>query len=189
MPHRRAAGQQTLAFRFDGVDDVLTVDDINLAGTSVTVAVWAKRDAPGVNVEFLSQGSQGQETELEFGFRATNDVTCGFGGDNPNTTEVYPETGWHHWACTYDSATGQRAIYRDGVAVAVSAAAGAYTGSGTFFIGSQLGQTNYFAGLLDQVTVPRAGSVRGGQSLRLRPDRLAAGEPERQHVELRHPRR
>ncbi|MEZ4555810.1 MAG: hypothetical protein R2854_05050 [Caldilineaceae bacterium] len=35
-------GQQTLAFRFDGVDDVLTVDDINLAGTSVTVAVWAK---------------------------------------------------------------------------------------------------------------------------------------------------
>ncbi|MCB0070603.1 MAG: LamG domain-containing protein, partial [Caldilineaceae bacterium] len=146
-------GQHDLAFRFDGVDDVLTVDDINLAGTSFTVAVWAKRDASGVNVDFLSQGSQGQQSELEFGFRATNDVTCGFGGDNLNTTEVYPETGWHHWACTYDSATGQRAIYRDGVAVAVSAAAGAYTGSGTFFIGSQLGQTNYFAGLLDQVTV------------------------------------
>jgi hypothetical protein len=88
------------------------------------------------------------------GFRSTNEFTCAFYGNDLNTAK-YTDTDRHHWACTYDVATKNRIIYRDGVQVAPTSAttANPYQGSGDLYIGRSGSPPTYFKGLVDDVRI------------------------------------
>ncbi|MEM7344038.1 MAG: LamG domain-containing protein, partial [Chloroflexota bacterium] len=154
-PLAQVAGRYGPGLYFDGVSDVLTVDGVDLANQSFTIASWVKRDAEGRNDFIVSQGVDTVNQGLHFGFRANDKFTCAFWDNGLNTTLTYTDSDWHHWACSYDAATNQRIIYRDGVQVAQDTASADYEGSGSLYIGWRIPDNNgnYFAGSMDDVTV------------------------------------
>lgn len=149
------AGRFNNAVDFDGVTDRLTgAAGLNLANRSFTVALWAKRDTLNANNFAFGQGAGTQNQGLVLGFRANNTFTCAFIENDLNTPSAYTDTGWHHWACSYDAATRARQLYRDGVLVAADTSPAHYQGAGLV----QVGRVDYlpgmaFDGLLDEVAV------------------------------------
>ncbi len=140
------------ALSFDGTDDYVSAgSQIALANASFSVAFWAKRNTAGRNDLVISQGTSGTSTLLHMGFRSTDEFTCAF-YSNDLSTAKYTDTGWHHWACTYDAATNTRTIYRDGVQAAQGVASADYQGSGELFVGRYSG-TTYFKGFADDVRI------------------------------------
>lgn len=97
--------------------------DIPLKGKSFTIEFWAKVDNLTENhLPIIGHGkatgdgkvlhiviSKGQQPSLHFlrfGFWGT-----GYDLDTPPQTNI---SGWHHWACVYDSQNKQKRIYCDG---------------------------------------------------------------------------
>ncbi len=141
------------ALDFDGVDDGVEVaPGINLANASFTVAFWAKRSSIDTADMVVTQGTATTNQWLHIGFRANNQFTCAFYYNDLNTP-VYTDTGWHHWACTYNATTNLRSIYRDGVLVAQDTAAADYQGSGTLYIGKRAPNEYFFHGTIDEVGI------------------------------------
>lgn len=141
------------ALDFDGVDDGVEVaPGINLANASFTVAFWAKRSSIDTADIVVTQGTATTNQWLHIGFRANNKFTCAF-YYNDLDTPVYTDTGWHHWACTYNATTNLRSIYRDGVLVAQDTAAADYQGSGTLYIGKRAPNESLFPGTIDEVGI------------------------------------
>ncbi len=141
---------------FDGVDDsVIVGGPIDVANASFSVAFWARRDAPGRWDIALSQGTAATNMLLHVGFRSNDHFTCAFHGNDVDTTNAYTDTGWHHWACTYNAATETRTIYRDGVSVPTNPPTGSghYQGGGDLYVGSYTGSRYPFKGSLDDVWV------------------------------------
>ncbi len=146
-----AKGQVGLAAHFDGTDDYVDVNGINLANSSFSVAFWAKRVGAGRNDPVISQGS-GANSELHIGFRGVGDVfTCAFDSWNVlNTPSSYTDADWHHWACTYDAGNKIRTIYRDGVEVAHDQPTANFQGSGVLQVGYY---GAVFKGSLDELRI------------------------------------
>jgi hypothetical protein len=138
------------AIEFDGVDDGLTANDIAFANQSFSVAFWARRSSTGTYDIAVGQGTGGDNTVLHIGFRNSDVFTCAFWNNDLNTPSAYTDTDWHHWACTYDAATNQRGLYRDGSLVAADTAPSDYQGSGAFWIGNR-NNGDRFGGLLDDL--------------------------------------
>ena len=163
-----------LALDLDGVGDEVTVSGIDLANRSFSVAFWSKRELiNGAYQHIVTQGTGSTNLGLHISFRDTNIFTCAFWNNDLNTSVGYTDTGWHHWACTYDASTNQRIIYRDGVAIASDTASADYQGSGTLYIGSNFGGTQNFPGLVDDVRVyPLALSQAKVQSI------MSGGDPD-----------
>jgi hypothetical protein len=152
-PTTGQAGPSGSAAGFDGYDDAVAADSpISLAGASFSAAFWARRDGTGQDHVVIGQGAAIDSRGLTIGFRAGNQFTCGFWGDDLDTLP-YTDTGWHHWACTYNSATMQRTIYRDGVQVAQAPASANYQGSGSLVVGAFPGGSSFFNGLVDEVRI------------------------------------
>jgi hypothetical protein len=143
------------ALKLDKAEDFVTIaQGPNLTDASFSVAFWAKRDRiePRLNQPVVGQGPNENYKGLHIGFRGdTNLFTFGFYG-NDLDTPAYPDTEWHHWACTYDVSTGERTIYRDGVRVARDTATGRYQGSGALTIG-RLAWWGHFLGLINNVRI------------------------------------
>lgn len=142
---------------FDGVGrHVNTGPGLALAGTSFTIEFWAKRASAGTDHIAINQGlaSAGTDRALFIGFRSTNVFSFGFYNDDLQTTATYTDTDWHHWACTYDAASRERRIYRDGVMIATDTTLAHFQGAGNFIIGANFGgSTQFFHGLLAEVRV------------------------------------
>ena len=149
------AGKYTNALVFDGVDDYVRIeDDVSLTQRSFTVAFWAKRADSAANDQFIFSAGEGALNKgLHIGFR-NNQFMCAFWLNDLSTTETYPDTEWHHWACAYDMQTGKRTIYRDGVVVARDRTnVSAYQGSGDWFLGARFDQVGFFNGMVDELLV------------------------------------
>jgi hypothetical protein len=138
------------ALAFDGSNDGVSVANSNLANQSFSVAFWAKRNTAGTYDIAVGQGTGSNNTVLHVGFRSSNVFTCAFWNNDLDTPSTYTDSNWHHWACTYDAITNQRAIYRDGGLVVAATASADYQGSGTFWIGNR-NNGDHFGGLLDDV--------------------------------------
>ncbi|MEZ4664133.1 MAG: LamG domain-containing protein [Caldilineaceae bacterium] len=76
-----------------------------------------------------------------------------FGQNDLIGTVQYFDTKWHHWVCTYDTASKRRIIYRDGVQVSQDTASANYTGSGVAYIGQGFDGAWRFKGALDEVGI------------------------------------
>jgi RHS repeat-associated protein len=140
------------AVRLDGLTGLASVPGISLANTSFTLEAWAKRDSINTYDWIIGQGSGTTHQGLHFGFRNTNQFTCAFWSNDLNTP-IYTDTDWHHWACTYNAATRDRRIYRDGVLVASDTAAANYAGTGTLQIGNAPPIAGPYAGTIDEVAI------------------------------------
>ncbi len=139
------------ALDFNGTNQYVNAGSgINLANNSFSVAFWAKRDNTGRNDYAVGQGTGNPHYGLHIGFRNNNKFTCAF-FSNDLDTPAYTDTDWHYWACTYDSGTKLRTIYRDGVQVAQDIASAHYQGSGDLLIG--WAPAGLFDGLIDEVGI------------------------------------
>ncbi|NCC33173.1 MAG: hypothetical protein EOM24_14335, partial [Chloroflexia bacterium] len=144
-------GRSHLATAFDGIDDGINAGAVPLANESFTIAFWAKRDGRYRWETVISQGESQTNRGLRLGFTVDNRFRCGFLNTELITRAAFTDQNWHHWACTYNKASGERVIYRDGQRVAgdrTNAGAG-YQGSGALLIGTDT--TTFFAGMLDEL--------------------------------------
>ena len=130
------------SFATNGTGYVDAGGGINLNG-SFSIEFWAQRNAPGVEGYVAAQGTYAMDQGLAIGFRSTDVFTFAFlGGDDLDTAAAYSDVGWHHWACTFDSSTNTRSIYRDGVQVAQLASGNATnTAGGSNFLIGRFGVT------------------------------------------------
>ena len=120
---------------FDGVNDEIQVNGIDLNGASFTIEFWSKRNTTGSNQYYASQGITTTNLGLHIGYRNTDEFTIAF-WSNDLSTPPYTDLNWHHWAVTYDAVTNARNIYRDGALIVSDVAATDYLGSGTFYLGN-----------------------------------------------------
>ena len=127
---------------------------LDLARRSFTLSAWARRvETDGFQV-LLSQGDADEGKGLQFGFRSRSHFTLGFWNDDLTTEVGSTDSDWHHWAATFDSDSGARTIYRDGVAVASDVAKAAYVGSGPVDVGGMRSHpVGRFHGAIDDVRI------------------------------------
>ena len=166
------------ALNFDGTSRPVNAGGaVDLANRSFTVEFWAKRNRSSTSDFIAGQGTGVNNQGLHIGFRADNRFTFAFYGNDLNAFASYgtDTAAWHHWACTYDAATGQRVVYRDGVAIASDTASAAYQGSGDFVLGYAPVQSGSFSGQLDDVRIWNA-ALTGAQVRADRGKRLLGSE-------------
>ena len=145
------------AFRFDGINDVITVPDSTLLDTSViSVSVWVKLEHACDSLTVLSKRSLSDNTGWniernsvqEFAFQAGNGFWPSL---NVTTPDVYLE-GWHHLVAI--NAETQASIYVDGTVQGVSSGTIVSTNSKKVVVGRNTDQNSgYFNGLIDDVRV------------------------------------
>ncbi len=144
------------ALALDGVDELATVPGLTALPSSFTIEFWAKRNAIGRNDFAIGQGTNVTNNGLNIGFRGNNRFIVSFLNNDLDTPQAFTDLGWHHWAVTYDRATGRRVIYQDGAEVANGVTAAAYAGTGALQIGRSAnnGTTGgSFGGALSDVRV------------------------------------
>ncbi len=142
------AAQGVLAF--DGASDHLTTQvAVDLSG-SFTFTFRVRRTRTGAET-VLSQGG-GPASGLTIGFDASDRVRVGFGANMLLSATPLTDTDWHHIAVTHDAATGDRALYVDGVLAGSDVAGGPYTGLGPLVFGTRAWDAGEsFGGELDEV--------------------------------------
>jgi ligand-binding sensor domain-containing protein/signal transduction histidine kinase len=139
--------------RLNGVDQFAKVDSgINLSNISFTIEFWAQRNRTGQTDYAIGQGALPElNNYLHVGFRENNKFTFAFWANDLDTPHSYIDSAWHHWACTYDRASGTRKIYLDGALVSSDKSSRAYQGAGPFYIGRSL--MGLFCGAINEVRV------------------------------------
>lgn len=150
-----AYGPGSPALRFDGANDYVQVDSANspnLVNQSFSIELWARRTRSAENDFLLNLGTASTaNNRLHIGFRANNQMTFAFYGNDLNVDAGAEDLLWHHWAFTFDSATKLRKMYRDGVLVGQDVASANFVGTGPLQIGQYAGL--YFRGPIDEVRV------------------------------------
>jgi len=137
--------------QFDGVDDYIDVDNIDLANKSFSLAAWIKRGRTGVYDFVIAQGQDGQNLGLQFGFANNNKFMFEFYQNG--ITYPYTDNDWHYWVGTYDATTSERKLYVDGNLVAEDTASAHYQGTGNLIIGKRYLGPSYFQGQIGEVSV------------------------------------
>ena len=138
---------------FSGTEQYINLaNQVDLANRSFSVSIWAQRDQIDRNDPMLWQGPVSVASKrFLFGVNDQNRFVCGFGGSDLLSPLSYADTGWHHWACSFDRASGVRTIYRDGQALASDIAAPLPAMYENLFIG--LAPVGDFKGHLDELQI------------------------------------
>jgi len=141
-----------------------------------TWEVWVKRAENGREDVVLSRGI---DTEaMTFRFTAQNQVEFSLGSDVARTAGTYNgDVGqWQHWAGTFNGATRQLQLFRNGVSVAVlDVTRSAWLARGPLGIGGNTGNGR-FKGSVDEVRIWH-GQVRDDSQLQaFRHQTLVAGQ-------------
>lgn len=166
-----AGGQLTL----DGVDDYAQATGITLANQSFTWEFWANRASSGSNDFVLGQGTSSTGNGLQVGYSAGNIFSFSFYNVDMNHTDTSTNVGqWVHWAGSYDAATNQRFLYKNGVEVAHDTASADFQGTGPLMVGDTPWGGNDFAGQLDDLRI--WSGVRSAQQIADNFDRALTGE-------------
>jgi hypothetical protein len=124
-----------------GCKNYHSVDTINLANQSFTVAMWFQRYIDGNDPAFFfSLGSAPSAYQTFYmGFRSSTIFTCGFWADDLDVSGSFTNTDWHHYACSYDAATNTRKAYVDGLLTGSDHPAASFQGSGPVTLGAAIG--------------------------------------------------
>ncbi|TAF78175.1 MAG: choice-of-anchor D domain-containing protein [Bacteroidetes bacterium] len=143
------------ALDFDGTNDVISTPGLNIANSSFSFELWAKRNSTGVEIGFFSGGNEGFSNQCYFGqFRADGGLAFGFWGNDLNFgTGLYNDLNWHHYAFTYNHLTNDRKVYRDGVLVGFDVSPSDITANGgSMTIGSRYSGL-FYNGNIDEFRV------------------------------------
>ncbi|HSH05610.1 MAG TPA: Ig-like domain-containing protein [Anaerolineae bacterium] len=160
------------ALWFSGQDgEAVTVDGLELAYSSITIAFWANATGTEASNMMFSHGDGSvwaSKLEALIESPSSNPNTylnCRIGTDVFPSREIVADGLWHHYACTfdYDPEAGTTTItaYEDGVPLGGSLTANdAYVGSGTATIGRWVsffdGVHTYHGGLDEMLVYKRA---------------------------------
>jgi len=145
--------QAHTSLQLNGTNQFAQAGAVILASTSFTIELWLRHSRTNSFDIALFQGTGSPNQGLHLGFRPNNVFTFAFWGNDLDTPASYTDTDWHHWACTYHSATRARMIYRDGSLVASNTASANYQGAGNFLLGYTPAIPSYFAGAIDEVSI------------------------------------
>ena len=141
------------SLQLDGVGGTaVTRGPVVLNEGDFSISFWVKRAAQDGGQYVITQGERSTNRGLHAGFRSVNEFTFAFWGNDINI-QTPPSTEWEHWAVTYERASGQRYIYRNGEQVASDLSNGRYEGGGAIYIGSRFAEEGYLQGLVDEVRV------------------------------------
>jgi hypothetical protein len=88
---------------------------------------------------------------LHIGFRSSDQMTFAFYANDLNVQAGGDDRLWHHWAFTYDNATRQRTIYRDGELVGRDIATANLAATGPLQLGQYINL--FFRGGMDEVRI------------------------------------
>jgi PKD repeat protein len=97
------------AVSFDGINDIVEVENINIGNTSFTMAGWVKSGNPSFAVSspiFHSNFNLLVYPGLKF--------ACGVDGTATDKSPNFPQNVWTHWACVYDREAETMSLYVDG---------------------------------------------------------------------------
>ncbi len=138
--------------KLDGVNDYIDAGSgIYLAGRSFSIAFWAKRDVLEEGW-IVSQGAIVQNIGLHVGFSEPNKFKFAFWNDDLDVT-ISENSGWHHWAVTFDSSTKRQRVYLDGTEAGSGISADVLQSSGSFYIGKRFDGRGHFNGSIDDLRV------------------------------------
>ena len=166
----------TGALKFDGVDDRLTVDSFNVAGTGITLAVWIKPTAFGNDPRIISKAEGSGTAEHYWALLLAADpgdpeagLQCRLRTDAGAATGVVAPSdeieldAWAHVAATWDRDDPNIRLYKNGIEIYSVAKAGtavATAGPGVRIgIGNQSvdvgpgGMDRPFEGIIDDVRI------------------------------------
>jgi hypothetical protein len=150
VPTGSSAPQLGTGLAMDGTTGYGTASNLNLNNTSFTAEFWAERKTTGQEEYVIGQAPSTATTGLSIGFDTNNNFVVNSGG----TSLSFPagvDTGWHHWAVTFDATTGTRTIYRDGIEEATDTAQPIQGASATLLVGKS--GSIFFDGGVDEVRV------------------------------------
>lgn len=132
-------------------NDRVDLPAINLNGASFSIEFWVKRSSTNTNDHVVSQGVANSNQGLHVGFRGNNRFTFAFFGNDLDSDNSFTDNNWHHYAVTYDVASGERIIYVDGVFEKSDISASTYTGTGNILLGDTPWGSDEFGGTMDEV--------------------------------------
>ncbi|MCF8372040.1 MAG: T9SS type A sorting domain-containing protein [Bacteroidales bacterium] len=138
---------------FDGQENYIIADTIDIAHKSFSMEFWAKRQPAGGDKMVIGHGQWGKGHKgMHFGFR-DNNFYCGFYGDDISSDTAFLDTDWHHYAMTFDTATYLQSLYRDGELIKTRTSDTTYYGTGEVYIGVVSDIERYYKGYLDEVRI------------------------------------
>lgn len=116
--------------------DYATAPSFAFTGSSFTVEAWAQFAPGSTNGTLVAQGQANADRTFLLG-ASGGSMYCSFYASDAATPLVATDTDgtWHHWACTYDTATNTQTLYRDGVVKAQRTASVDPTPPGLLHIG------------------------------------------------------
>jgi hypothetical protein len=140
------------SLEFDGTDDCAIDETCSIDLTSIpfTIELWAKRPTIDQADIIIAQTDTAQG--LSVGFTATNAFIFSLDSDIASTN-AYTETGWHHWAVSFDNTNYTQTIYCDGEWITANTAGASYDLTGIFYIGCGANQADHFEGQLDDIRI------------------------------------
>ncbi|MEM7111243.1 MAG: LamG-like jellyroll fold domain-containing protein [Chloroflexota bacterium] len=151
-PQTGSVGQHGNGVAFDGANDRIEVDAIDLTNKSFTIAGWANWTGNNNDLLFQHGGTDTAYEHLSGMFFSDNNFICDVGGsDFVQTTNTFASGEWHHWACVYEAESQQLSAYVNGQYQDSVVLAQAYQGNGILEIGGRNSET--FNGLMDDVAL------------------------------------
>ena len=157
-------GRDGTAVNMDGVDDYISLPQIEVTGSAITLSAWVKNSSfpTGVNQRFISKAIDSTEGRTYWMLSQTNDgenrLRFRLRADRVTTTLIastgtLPLNTWYHAAATYDGSTMR--LYLNGTEVGSVAKSGALSRgqNASFDIGRSPDDSNYLSGVIDDVRV------------------------------------
>ncbi|MBX3743739.1 MAG: tandem-95 repeat protein [Verrucomicrobiae bacterium] len=145
------------AFSFDGTGGHLDAGPVNLDTASFTLEFWARADSIDTPNFIAGLGTSEPDGQLIVGFDHAGRFVFRFGTNDTAYAQFTPDpvadTEWHHWAVTFNAATREQAIFRDGSFLAGGISTGVLRASGTLFLGRAATSpgSEAFHGALDEI--------------------------------------
>jgi hypothetical protein len=144
-----------LQLNINNMDEFLNGPNIDLENKYYSISFWIKRNINNADETIISQGTNGLANKhLQIKFNVGNNVIFGFGSDDLISTSIHNNIeDWNHYVFTYDACTKNRIIYVNGVRDSIDIAVNNYIGTGNLNVGRNVGGTEYFNGLIDDIRV------------------------------------
>jgi hypothetical protein len=157
-------GRNGAAVNMDGVDGYLSLPQLDVTGSAITLSAWVKNSSFATEVEqqFISKAVDSTEDRTYWMLGQTNNgqnrLQFRLRADRATTTLIasagtLPLNTWYHAAATYDGSTMR--LYLNGTEVGSVAKSGSLPRGGNvpFDIGRSPEGSNYLHGAIDDVRI------------------------------------
>ena len=155
---REATGKINDSYDFNNSSTgvvTLGADISQLNGSDFSISFWAYNDEASGTCIIGEDADQGTGQTLTIG--KSNSAKTMFidfkGATRLDSSQVVDLNEWEHWVFTYNAATNERILYRDGSADTNDTATNDYTGPGGFRIGRPYYSADYFSGMIDEMGI------------------------------------